>query len=60
MGTEVKKKDNQMELIRTEIDSVLKVLDTIDPETAGVAEIDRIISMLDDLENKCRQVRENW
>jgi hypothetical protein len=60
MGKEVASKDSQMELIRVEIDSVLKELDTIDPETAGVAEIDRIISMLDDLENKCREVRENW
>jgi hypothetical protein len=60
MGKEVTKKDTHMEAIRSEIDTVLQALDTIDPETAGVAEIDRIISMLDELENKCREVRENW
>jgi septum formation inhibitor-activating ATPase MinD len=60
MGNEVKNHDSHMVSIKAEIDLVLKVLDTIDPETAGVEEIDRIIGMLDELEAKCRQVRENW
>jgi hypothetical protein len=33
----------------------LDVLDAIDPEDTDVEDIDRLISMLDDMESKCRE-----
>lgn len=35
----------------------MNMLDTIEPEDAGVEEIDRIIEMLDEIENKCKKFR---
>ncbi|WP_408009405.1 SE1561 family protein [Pseudalkalibacillus sp. A8] len=60
MGNAVNDKSSQMDYIQNRIDMLLKVLDTIDPETAGIEEIDRIIAMLDELEQKCKQFRHNW
>ncbi len=31
------------------------VLDTIDPEEVNLDDIDRLISMIDDLESKCKE-----
>ncbi|WP_221568549.1 SE1561 family protein [Alkalihalobacillus sp. TS-13] len=60
MGNAIHDKSSQMDYIQNKMDMLLKVLDTIDPETAGVEEIDRIIAMLDELEVKCKQFRHNW
>ncbi|KSU80885.1 MULTISPECIES: SE1561 family protein [Fictibacillus] len=60
MGKSVEDKSSQKEYIMNRIDMLLQVLDSIDAETAGVEEIDRIIGMLDDLEFKCKQFRNNW
>ncbi|MDM5336701.1 SE1561 family protein [Fictibacillus enclensis] len=60
MGKSVEDKLSQKEYIMNRIDMLLQVLDSIDAETAGVEEIDRIIGMLDDLEFKCKQFRNNW
>ncbi len=60
MGNAVNDKSLQMDYIQKRIDMLLKVLDTIDPETAGIEEIDQIIAMLDELEQKCKQFRYNW
>jgi hypothetical protein len=60
MGNSINDKSTQMSYIQNRIDMLLKVLDTIDPETAGVEEIDRIIAMLDELEDKCKQFRHDW
>lgn len=60
MGNAINDKSTQMNYIQNRIDMLLKVLDTIDPETAGVEEIDRLIQMLDELEDKCKQFRHDW
>ncbi|MGM7703336.1 SE1561 family protein [Pseudalkalibacillus sp. Hm43] len=60
MGNSINDKSTQMHYIQNRIDMLLKVLDNIDPETAGVEEIDRIIAMLDELELKCKQFRHDW
>ncbi|MCF6139300.1 SE1561 family protein [Pseudalkalibacillus berkeleyi] len=60
MGNAINDKSTQMNYIQNRIDMLLKVLDTIDPETAGVEEIDRLIEMLDELEDKCKQFRHDW
>ena len=33
----------------------IEVLDAIDPEDTDLDDIDRLISMLDDMESKCRE-----
>ncbi|MFC7373609.1 SE1561 family protein [Fictibacillus iocasae] len=60
MGNSINDKNTQKEYIKNRMDLLLQTLDTIDAETAGVEEIDRIIGMLDDLEQKCKQFRYDW
>lgn len=60
VGKSIEDKSSQKEYIVQRVDMLLNVLDTIDAETAGVEEIDRIIGMLDDLEFKCKQFRNQW
>ncbi|WP_257350848.1 SE1561 family protein [Pseudalkalibacillus decolorationis] len=60
MGNAINDKETQMHYIQNRMDMLLKVLDAIDPKTAGVEEIDRIIGMLDELELKCKQFRHDW
>ncbi|MDN4075223.1 MULTISPECIES: SE1561 family protein [Fictibacillus] len=60
MGKSIEDRSSQKEYIVQRVDMLLQVLDSIDAETAGVEEIDRIIGMLDDLELKCKQFRNNW
>ena len=50
MGNSIQDKSSQKEYIKNRIDLLVDVLDSIDAETAGIDEIDKIISMLDDLE----------
>lgn len=35
----------------------MTMFDSMDPEETGVEEIDRIIEMLDEIENKCKKFR---
>jgi prefoldin subunit 5 len=60
MGNSIQDKSSQKEYIKNRIDLLVEVLDSIDAETAGIDEIDKIISMLDDLELKCKQFRHDW
>ncbi|MBY6038365.1 hypothetical protein KUV80_17135 [Fictibacillus nanhaiensis] len=60
MGNSIQDKSSQKEYIKNRIDLLVDVLDSIDAETAGIDEIDKIISMLDDLEMKCKQFRHDW
>ncbi|RBW68150.1 SE1561 family protein [Bacillus taeanensis] len=60
MGNSVHDKESQLNYIHNRMDMLVKVLDTIDAESAGVSEIDRIIEMLDDIELKCQQFRKDW
>jgi len=60
MGGAINNKADQKKYIHARIQMLNEVLDAIEPEEAGVEEIDRIISMLDDLELKCKQFRIDW
>ncbi|MBU8908892.1 SE1561 family protein [Desertibacillus haloalkaliphilus] len=60
MGGAIHDKKSQMDYLNKRITMLVEVLDSIDPEEAGIEEIDRIIQMLDDLEFKCKQFRNEW
>lgn len=50
--------DNQLRLLQQRFNSFLETLETIEPEKVDLAEIDRLIEMIDDLEEKCKQLKE--
>ncbi|ADC50185.1 MULTISPECIES: SE1561 family protein [Alkalihalophilus] len=60
MGGAIHNKKEQMDYLHRRLDLVMNVLDSIDPEEAGVEEIDRLLAMLDDIEVKCKQFRNDW
>lgn len=48
-------KDQQVSYLKERLQIFLQVLDAIDPETTEVEDIDRLIQMMDDLEQKMEQ-----
>ncbi|RXJ00337.1 hypothetical protein DS745_12460 [Anaerobacillus alkaliphilus] len=57
MGKSVYDQKEQLNFLYGRMELLLTMLDTIEPEEAGVEEIDRIIEMLDEIENKCKKFR---
>ena len=47
----------QLNFLYGKMELLMTMLDSIEPEEAGVEEIDRIIDMLDEIENKCKKFR---
>ncbi|MBB5174659.1 SE1561 family protein [Texcoconibacillus texcoconensis] len=48
----------KMDVLYQRMDQLMSTLEEMDPEKAGVEDIDRLIDMLDDLEKKCQQLRQ--
>lgn len=57
MGNAVHDKDSQVLYLKQRLNMFLEVLDSIDPETTELEDIDRLIEMIDDLEMKCEQFK---
>jgi hypothetical protein len=55
MGSPTEDKNSQVSFLKTRLNMFLDVLDAIDPEDTDLEDIDRLISMLDDMESKCRE-----
>lgn len=50
-------KDQQVKYLKDRLQMFVEVLDSIDPETTELEDIDRLISMVDDLEEKMDQFK---
>ncbi|MBO0960684.1 hypothetical protein J1P26_13345 [Neobacillus sp. MM2021_6] len=55
MGSPIQEKNSQVDFLKQRLNMFIDVLDAIDPEDANLEDIDRLISMLDDMESKCRE-----
>lgn len=55
MGSQIQDKNSQVDFLKQRLNMFIDVLDAIDPEDADLEDIDRLISMLDDMESKCRE-----
>ena len=55
MGIPTNDKNSQVDFLKQRLNMFLDVLDAIDPEDTDLEDIDRLISMLDDMESKCRE-----
>lgn len=60
MGGSIHSKEEQMKYLNMRIKMIVDYLDQLDPEETGVEEIDRVIKLLDHLENKCKVFRNSW
>ncbi len=50
-------KEQQVTYLKERLQIFVEVLDAIDPETADLEDIDRLIEMMDDLEDKMEQFK---
>ncbi|UTW70406.1 hypothetical protein KHA80_07945 [Anaerobacillus sp. HL2] len=56
-GNSINDQKEQLNFLYRKMELLLTMLNSIEPEEAGLEEIDRIIEMLDDIENKCKKFR---
>lgn len=49
----------QLDFLYGKMELLMTMLDSIEPEEAGVEELDQIIEMLDEIEDKCKKFRNN-
>lgn len=59
MGKSITDKEQQVTYLKERLNIFLEVLDAIEPETTELEDIDRLISMMDDLEDKMEQFKNN-
>jgi hypothetical protein len=55
LGIPIKDKNSQVDFLKQRLNMFIDVLDAIDPEDTDLEDIDRLISMLDDMESKCKE-----
>ncbi len=55
MSKPITDKEQQVTYLKERLEMFLEVLDAIDPETTELEDIDRLIQMMDDLEDKMEQ-----
>ncbi|ADI00256.1 SE1561 family protein [Salisediminibacterium selenitireducens] len=51
-------KEQKLSLLHERMEQLSRMLDELDPEKTEVEDIDRLLGMLDDLENQCQAYRE--
>ncbi|WP_028399794.1 SE1561 family protein [Ectobacillus panaciterrae] len=59
MGNAVHDKDSQLVYLKERLNMFAQVIETIEPEEVDLEDIDRLINMLDELEQKCEQFKKN-
>ena len=57
MGKSITDKNDQLSYLKERLTMFMEVLDHIEPETTELEDIDRLIGMLDDLEDKVEQFK---
>jgi ribosome biogenesis GTPase A len=60
LGNAVHDKDSQLKYLKTRLNMFMNVIDSMDPESTDVEDIDRLINMLDELEVKQEQFKKDW
>jgi uncharacterized protein YeeX (DUF496 family) len=57
MGKSITDKEQQVSYMKQRLSMFLDVLDAIEPESTELEDIDRLIAMVDDLEDKMEQFK---
>lgn len=57
MGKSITNKEQQVSYMKQRLSMFLDVLDAIEPESTELEDIDRLIAMVDDLEDKMQQFK---
>ncbi len=57
MGKSITNREQQVDYMKQRLNIFLEVLDTIEPEHTELEDIDRLIAMVDDLDEKMQQFK---
>ncbi|MEH6947891.1 MULTISPECIES: SE1561 family protein [Peribacillus] len=57
MGKTIHSKDDQVKYLKERLTIFMEVLDSIEPEHTELEDIDRLINMIDELEEKVEQFK---
>ncbi|WP_313893655.1 SE1561 family protein [Psychrobacillus sp.] len=57
MGKQISNSEQQVSYLKDRLQMFIEVLDSIEPETTELEDIDRLIQMMDDLELKMEQFK---
>ncbi|PLR92862.1 SE1561 family protein [Bacillus sp. T33-2] len=57
MGNPINEKNGQVDFLKHKLNMFLDLLDAIDPEDTDIEDIDRMISIVDEMESKCREFK---
>ncbi|WP_059105809.1 SE1561 family protein [Shouchella shacheensis] len=60
MGGKIESKDRQLAYLQRRFELLANVVEGMNADTASVEELDRLLSMIDDIEVKCKQFRKDW
>ncbi|NRD78125.1 hypothetical protein HPT25_12080 [Bacillus sp. BRMEA1] len=55
MGNPTYDKNSQVDFLKHRLNMFLDLLDAIDPEDTELDDIDRLITIIDELESKCKE-----
>ncbi|MCL6797226.1 hypothetical protein KDD79_10950 [Bacillus altitudinis] len=60
MGKAADSKEQQVDYLKNRLDMFMNVINSLDPESTDVEDIDRLIQMIDDLEVKYERFKTDW
>jgi hypothetical protein len=60
MGNAVYEKDLQLKYLKDRLNMLLHVIDSLDPESTDLEDIERLIEIVHALELKYEQFKKNW
>lgn len=55
MGSQITDKSVQVTFLKQRLNMFMDLLDSMDPEKTDLEDIDRLISIMDELESKCHE-----
>jgi hypothetical protein len=55
LGSPIKEKGSQVQFLKQRLTMFSEVLDSINPEEVDLEDIDRLITIIDELEDKCKE-----
>lgn len=57
LGSPIKESSTQVDFLKKRLNMFLDVLESIEPETTDLEDIDRLLEIVDELEAKCREFK---
>ena len=57
MGSPIKDSNNQVVFLKHRLSAFADLLDAIDPEDTDIADIDRMIAIVEEMDAKCREFK---